>query len=202
MKINGFSNSSNYTNFSDKSSGNKNINNKFENVKTNQQKSLFGKSNNLNNSFKTYNQNGFSTTKTSQVYQSGLGFDKGTASNTTVYVNREAYDKITYASTFGEPKWEEMGCDDEKRWVVINGQRFECPHSKEEKELRKRLRRGIIEVLEEYDNKKKETQGNYNGQFKPKGNIESLKNNDVVMNLLGKIYNTHSYDTIFSKLVL
>lgn len=195
MKINSFSNQDRYA-YSTSTEKTKNTSNKFENVKTNKQRNLFGNNNNLGNNLKTYNQSGF---KTSQVYQSGFDVDKGTASNTTVFVNRDAYEKIAYASTFGEPKWEEMGCDDEKRWVVINGQRFECPHSKEEKELRRRLRKGIIEILEEYDNKKK-AKDKYKSESKPVGNIEALKSNDVVMNLLGRIFKTNSSDSILSKI--
>ena len=91
-----------------------------------------------------------------------------------------------------------MGCDGEKRWVVVNGQRFECPLSKEEKELRKRFQQSIIDILDESD--KKRNIGKSNGSFKPRGNIQALKNNEEVMDLLGRIFNANIFDEIFNKL--
>ena len=125
--------------------------------------------------------------------------DKGTAANTTVYVNRSAYDKILHATTFGEMKWEEMGVDGDKRWVVINGQRFECEHSPEEKELRKKMQKSLLDYLEEnYENRK--SKAKCNGADKPRGNIEALKSNKEVMALLQDIFKQSSPDGVLSQL--
>lgn len=59
-------------------------------------------------------------------------FDKGTAAEINVKVNRSAFDRIVNETTYGETKWEELGVDNNKRWVVVNGQRFEVEHSVEE----------------------------------------------------------------------
>jgi hypothetical protein len=56
--------------------------------------------------------------------------------------------------------------------VVINGQRFECEHSPEEKAIRKRAQMTFWDYILEEDNKKKEeTKGKCNGAGKPRGNI-------------------------------
>ncbi|WP_253197643.1 hypothetical protein [Clostridium algidicarnis] len=80
----------------------------------------------------------------------GLTVDKGTATHTTLYMDRASFNQIVnYTTNSPECKWQELGIDDEKRWVVVNGQRFECPLNKEEKELRRRLRKGLVEMLDE-----------------------------------------------------
>lgn len=128
----------------------------------------------------------------------GFMIDKGTASNTTVFINRSAYDQILNATTFGDKKWEEMGVDDNKRWVVINGQRFECEHTPEEKALRKRLQKTLVDYLIEADQKKADKKDN--GKDKPKGNIEALTNNKEVMGLLGEIFHAGTADEILKKI--
>ncbi len=47
-----------------------------------------------------------------------------------------------------------MGIDGEKRWGVVNGQRFECPLSEEEKEAFKGASLTLMDVLEEYEKAK------------------------------------------------
>lgn len=128
----------------------------------------------------------------------GFTMDKGTAAHTTVFVNRSAYDQILSATTFGNQKWEEMGVDDEKRWVVINGQRFECEHTQEEKALRKRLQKTLLDYFIEADQKKAAKKNN--GNDKPKGNIEALINNKEVMALLGGIFHVGTADEILKKI--
>lgn len=132
------------------------------------------------------------------IDKTGFMIDKGTASNTTVFINRSAYDQILNATTFGDKKWEEMGVDDNKRWVVINGQRFECEHTPEEKALRKRLQKTLVDYLIEADQKKVDKK--YNGKDKPKGNIEALTNNKEVMGLLGEIFHAGTADEILKKI--
>lgn len=128
----------------------------------------------------------------------GFMIDKGTASHTTVFINRSAYDQILNATTFGDKKWEEMGVDDNKRWVVINGQRFECEHTPEEKALRKRLQKTLVDYLIEADQKKADKKDN--GKDKPKGNIEALTNNKEVTGLLGEIFHVGTVDEILKKI--
>lgn len=81
----------------------------------------------------------------------GITVDIGTASNTTIYVDKNSYDTILSESTFGTgAKWSEMGFDDDKTWVVINGQRFEYERSQEEKSARKRAQEAASKNLIEY----------------------------------------------------
>ncbi|WP_252232851.1 hypothetical protein, partial [Clostridium sp. ZBS15] len=87
----------------------------------------------------------------------GPQLDKGTASNTTVYVDKSTFMQITnYSTNNSECQWDELGMDGEKRWVVINGQRFECPLSKEEKEAIERASKTMLDYLIEADEDKKE----------------------------------------------
>ncbi|APH17208.1 hypothetical protein NPD5_3113 [Clostridium sporogenes] len=85
----------------------------------------------------------------------GIMLDKGTAANTTVYVNYATFRQIvSYTANNEECPWSELGIDGEKRWVVVNGQRFECPLSEEEKEAFKRASLTLMDVLEEYEKAK------------------------------------------------
>lgn len=127
----------------------------------------------------------------------GITIDKGTAAHTTLYVDRASFNQIVdYTSNNPECKWEELGIDDEKRWVVVNGQRFECPLSKEEKEARKRLRKTLIEILteaeKEMEKRKSKSKKQEHEPIKLSvdgdNNInlsgyESLKSNDKIKNL-------------------
>ncbi|MFV0517445.1 MAG: hypothetical protein ACK5MV_08610 [Aminipila sp.] len=150
-------------------------------------------------SYDTYESNRLKRSNYDSVsFSNRLQIDKGTAKGTTVSINRNAYDKILSATTYGEPKWEEMGIDNEKRWVVINGQRFECELSPEEKAQRNKAQKTLIDYLFEKDEKKEKLK--INGDNKPKGNIEALTNNGEVMNLLGRVFNTSDTDSILSKL--
>lgn len=115
----------------------------------------------------------------------GITIDKGTAAHTTLYVDRGSFNRILNHSTNNsECQWEEMGIDDEKRWVVINGQRFECPLSEEEKELRRRLRKGIIEILLEADKEKEKHKSKSKSKSKKLGSIKLSfdKNNKIKLN--------------------
>lgn len=201
MQINSLNKSNilSYSSLRNKTNDCQNVSKTFEENIVSSQKSTYVKNSNSNSNCTTYNQSGFSVKQSERSYPINSSvIDKGTASHTTVYVNRNSYDKILSATTYGDPKWEEMGCDGEKRWVVVNGQRFECPLSEDEKELRKKLQQSIIDILDEYDKKKSKAKDN--GSFKPKGNIEALKGNETVMNLLGRIFNESSVDGILNKL--
>lgn len=143
-------------------------------------------------------------------YIGGMTTDKGTAANTTLYVDRGSLEKIlNYTTNNPECKWDEMGFDDEKTWVVVNGQRFECPRSEEEKELRRRLRKGLIGMLEEGDKEREKHKSkserhdsvklsfDENNKIKLNGDvslqsndkIKNLMNNDKVMKMLTDIMN-------------
>ncbi|WP_346879291.1 MULTISPECIES: hypothetical protein [unclassified Clostridium] len=140
----------------------------------------------------------------------GITIDKGTAANTTLYVDRASFNQImNYTTNNPACQWEELGIDDEKRWIVVNGQRFECPLSEEEKELRRRLRKGLVEMLDEADKErekhksKSERHGSVkisfdeNNKIKLNGDvslqssdkIKNLMNNDKVMMMLTDIMN-------------
>lgn len=65
----------------------------------------------------------------------GYKFDKGTAAKTTVEVDKGTYNEIIdYSMNNKDYKWDEVGCDGTKKWVVIDGQRFDYSLSKDEKE--------------------------------------------------------------------
>jgi hypothetical protein len=125
---------------------------------------------------------------------SPLDLDKGTASDTTIIVNRASFDSIASYSTFNEPKWEELGSDSEKNWVVINGQRFEVPHSPEEKARIKKMTRSIVEIFDDYD-KEKEANNKLKTNTMHK---DKLKENKQVLEVLGKVFGVDSFDEIWN----
>ncbi len=131
------------------------------------------------------------------LYRNSFSLDKGTAAETTIIVNRSAFDAIVHATTYGEPQWEELGCDDEKRWVVINGQRFEVPHSEEEKEMRRKMKMTLIDILDQYEKEKDK----YKEDLKNKENIECLKDNKIVLDMLKKVFNEESFDGIIGQIL-
>ena len=103
-------------------------------------KDQFIKSDSSENRFDLYN----------DKISTGMGhMDKGTAAGTTVHVSRSAFDKILAETTHGETKWEECGVDENKRWVVVNGQRFEVEHSAAEKARFKNASKTLLDYLEE-----------------------------------------------------
>ncbi|MEE3809572.1 hypothetical protein V2H29_21775 [Lysinibacillus fusiformis] len=84
--------------------------------------------------------------------------DKGTAIKTTLYVDSYTYNQIlNYTTNNPECQWSEMGFDGEKRWVVVNGQRFECPLSEKEKAARKRAQLTLLDYMEEHRLQKEKT---------------------------------------------
>lgn len=140
----------------------------------------------------------------------GINLDKGTAAHTTLYVDRNSFDQITNYSTNNEEcKWEELGIDDEKRWVVINGQRFECPLSEEEKKASRRLRKGLIGMIIEAEEERDKHKSNFklekhssftvnldesnkfkvncNDDLRANDKINNLMNNDKVVKMLSDI---------------
>lgn len=128
----------------------------------------------------------------------GITLDKGTAANTTLYVDRSSFDQIVnYTTNNPECKWEELGMDDEKRWIVVNGQRFECPLSKEEKEAIRRSKKGLIGMLDEAD-KEREKQGSVKLNFDKNNKIKL--NGDVSVQLNDKIINLMNNDNVLNML--
>lgn len=65
----------------------------------------------------------------------GFKVDRGTATDTTVKVDKGTFNQIMdYSLNNKDCKWDEIGCDGSKKWVVIDGQRFDYSLTKEEKE--------------------------------------------------------------------
>ncbi|MEF9933935.1 MAG: hypothetical protein RSA01_04610 [Clostridium sp.] len=135
-----------------------------------------------------------------------ISMDKGTAANTTVFVNRSTFNQImNYTTNSQDCQWDELGIDDNKRWIVVNGQRFECPLSEEEKEMRRRMRMGLSDLIgqspkKDYKEDDKlsrhlniridesnniNIQGDNGALSNPK--IQSLIKNDKVMNMFANI---------------
>lgn len=127
------------------------------------------------------------------LYPNEVNIDKGTAVETTIFVNRESFDRIVDYSTFNEPKWDELGWDDNKRWVVINGQRFEVEHTPEEKAMRKRMKRSFVEILNDLEKENEDV----NKMEVNSSNKDKLKENDEVLNLLEKVFGTSSFDELW-----
>ncbi|MDU1412771.1 MAG: hypothetical protein E6929_08145 [Clostridium sp.] len=112
----------------------------------------------------------------------GVTIDKGTAAHTTLYVDRGSFNQIVdYTTNNPDCQWEELGIDDEKRWVVVNGQRFECPLSEQEKEMRRRLRKGLVEILDEADKEMEKYKSKF--QKKESATLTLDENNKVVLNV-------------------
>lgn len=127
--------------------------------------------------------------------------DVGTAASTTLFADKSTFDRIASESTYGDTKWEELGVDEDKEWVVINGQRFEHRFSPEEKAARKASQKTLMDYMDEELKKQEEKkeqvkehrlkfdgQGNFsdsNNSQDPK--IEALHSNPKVMELLQKI---------------
>lgn len=86
--------------------------------------------------------------------------DKGTAADTTLYVDKSTFQQIAnYTTDNPECQWSEIGVDGEKRWIVINGQRFESPLSEVEKERIKENKKKssittLVDFLKEYEDNK------------------------------------------------
>ncbi|EMU54452.1 hypothetical protein AB2T96_01335 [Clostridium butyricum] len=128
----------------------------------------------------------------------GITLDKGTAANTTLYVDRSTFDQIVnYMTSNPESNWEELGMDDEKRWIVVNGQRFECPLSKAEKEAIRRAKKGLIGMLDEAD-KEREKQDSVKLNFDKNNKIKL--NGDVSVQLNDKIINLMNNDNVMNTL--
>lgn len=135
-----------------------------------------------------------------------LSLDKGTAANTTLYVDKNTFNNIvSYSTNNANCQWDELGVDGEKRWVVINGQRFEYPLSKEEKEAYKNASKTMLDYIIEAEQEKEEKESkeknktdisvNSNGEINLSGNsqtfesskIKNLLNNEKVMTMLKDI---------------
>lgn len=94
---------------------------------------------------------------TSKTMANILSMDKGTASHTTLYVDNATFQKIaTYTTNHPETQWTELGKDSEKRWIVVNGQRFESPLSEEEKAIMKRGEMTLLDYLQEAEDYEEE----------------------------------------------
>lgn len=123
-------------------------------------------------------------------YPSGMTpIDKGTAKGTTINVDRSTiFSIINYAVNNTETSgFEELGMDDNKRWVVINGQRFESELSPEEKELIRKAKEGntLLSYIKESDDKKFERKENEKIQMNFNDSNVELPNNTKIQNLLG-----------------
>lgn len=128
-----------------------------------------------------------------------LSIDKGTAADTTLYVDRSTFERIAeYTTNNSDCRWSEIGVDSEKRWIVVNGQRFETPLSEEEKAAAKRSQMTFLDHLQEYEKHKEETSSkdkvvfDFTNKENPSSNIEnpkiiSLLQNDKVMEMLKNI---------------
>lgn len=121
--------------------------------------------------------------------------DRGTAADTTLHMSRADFDKLVHASTYGEPEWEELGVDNEKRWVVINGQRFEVEHSPAEKAMRKRSQMTFLDHLEEAE---EEVEKRDEKRIENRKNIVGVENNEVVSDLLRDLFG-ENYRSIFDQ---
>lgn len=119
--------------------------------------------------------------------------DKGTASHTTIQVDRNTFDKIANYTTYsGEVTWEELGKDENKRWIVVNGQRFECELSEQEKAMMKNAKKTLIDYMEEADEKRKKLENKQKIDYPISDNMDNeklnnLKGNTVVVNMLDKL---------------
>ena len=128
-----------------------------------------------------------------------LSTDKGTASHTTLYVDNATFQKIaTYSTNHPETKWSEIGVDENKRWIVINGQRFESPISEEEKAMLKRAQMTLFDHLQEYEDHKEDMSPkekvtldfldkNANAKMSTDPKIKDLLHNEKVMDMLKNI---------------
>ncbi|WOV84051.1 hypothetical protein PGH26_14445 [Sporosarcina jeotgali] len=128
-----------------------------------------------------------------------LSIDKGTAADTTLYVDRSTFERIAeYTTNNPDCRWSEIGVDSEKRWIVVNGQRFETPLSEEEKAAAKRSQMTLLDHLQEYEKHKEETLSkdkvviDFTNKENPSSNKEnpkiiSLLQNDKVMEMLKNI---------------
>lgn len=109
--------------------------------------------------------------------------DKKDITSATLIVDRLTYDQIVNFTT-NNPKhmWDELGMDDEKRWVVINGQRFESPLTEEEKERIRRAKKGFLAMFLDYEKKKEkiiQVKNNERYIQKTLFGINSLKSNGL-----------------------
>lgn len=85
-----------------------------------------------------------------------LTLDKGTASSTTLYVDQKTMSNLMSDALLGGGPWEECGKDDDKEWIVINGQRFERPLSPQEKAERRAAQKTLLDYMEEEEAKRKD----------------------------------------------
>lgn len=132
----------------------------------------------------------------------GIGFaiDKGTAANTTITLDNATFEQIcSYLSNNPDQtcRWSEMGVDGDKKWVVINGQRFEYRFTEEEKEAFRKMAENsnLVNILTRLDKEKaklkaksdkKQTPVNLN--LNSKGNLEfdnmsKVQGNEKLQNL-------------------
>lgn len=124
---------------------------------------------------------------TSKAMATMLSLDKGTASHTTLYVDNATFQQIaTYSTYHPETQWTELGKDGEKRWVVVNGQRFESPLSEEEKAMMKRAEMTLLDFLLEAEEHREEmeTKEKVTLDFSDKDGIAHSSNNPKINGLL------------------
>ncbi|MGG3891772.1 hypothetical protein [Metabacillus fastidiosus] len=129
--------------------------------------------------------------------------DKGTAAHTTLYVDYSTFQQIAnYTTNNPECEWSEIGVDGEKRWIVVNGQRFESPLSEEEKQAAKRVQLTLLDYMEESRKRREEilpkrdefkkveldfTNNSISTSLENDPKIANLLKNEKVMNMLKDI---------------
>lgn len=94
--------------------------------------------------------------RAAQAMSNMMVIDKGTASATTLYVDQKTMNNLMSDALLGGGPWEECGKDENKQWIVINGQRFERPLSPQEKAERRAAQKTLIDYMEEEEAKRKD----------------------------------------------
>lgn len=91
----------------------------------------------------------------------GFKADNGTAADTTVKIDKGTFNKIMdYSMKNPAYKWDEIGCDGTKKWVVIEGQRFDYSLSKDEKEAFKKRWKTSCETYNKVQTDKDKSKNN------------------------------------------
>lgn len=94
--------------------------------------------------------------RTAQALSNTFTIDKGTASHTTLYVDQKTMNNLWSDALLGGGPWEEAGKDNDKQWIVINGQRFERPLSPQEKAERRAAQKTLIDYIQESEAQRKD----------------------------------------------
>lgn len=104
-----------------------------------------------------------STKINGSTISSAVGFkaDIGTAADTTVKIDKGTFNQVMdYSMKNPANKWDEIGCDGTKKWVVIDGQRFDYSLSKDEKEAFKKRWKTSCEAYNKTETDKDKSKSN------------------------------------------